>query len=155
MLPSALRELHTDHFPTTLGREILTMVCGDFIGRGYYREVYAYARDPQAWVAKLENGHQSFANVREWEVWLSVRDTKLVKWFAPCHDISSSGLVLIQARTEQVPIERLPKRVPAFFTDLKAENWGLYNGRIVCHDYGNHLLHERGMSCGMRDANWS
>lgn len=148
------RDLHYGHFPTMLGREVLALVCDDYLGRGQYREVYSYARDPKGWVVKLENGHQSFANVREWEAWRAVRETKWAPWFAPCHTISGSGLVLIQARTTPLDPVDLPKRVPAFFTDLKPENWGRYEGRIVCHDYGNHLLHENGMTDRMRKADW-
>lgn len=45
--------------------------------------------------------------------------------------------------------------MPVFLTDFKPENFGLLNGRVVCHDYGNHLLHERGMSTAMRNAPWA
>jgi hypothetical protein len=44
--------------------------------------------------------------------------------------------------------------MPAFFTDLKRENFGLLLGRLVCHDYGVNLLMENGMTKRMRKANW-
>ncbi|MCK5639710.1 MAG: hypothetical protein KAJ19_02895, partial [Gammaproteobacteria bacterium] len=56
------------------------------------------------------------------------------KWFAPCVEISSCGIVLVQHKTK--PLTKLPTYVPSFFNDLKTNNWGELNGRPVCHDYG-------------------
>lgn len=57
-------------------------------------------------------------------------------------------------RAEPVSARDLPRKVPAFFTDLKAENWGRIDGRFVCVDYGLHLLHEHGMTSRMRSVRW-
>lgn len=143
-----------EHFTTTLSRDIRDMFLGDAMGYGTFRHVFNHATNPDA-VVKLENGAQSFHNIAEWQVWQSVKDTELAKWFAPCISISASGTVLVMQRAKPVSVDELPKLVPVFFTDLKAENWGLIGKRYVCVDYGLHLLHERGMTKRMRRAYWT
>lgn len=142
------------HTRNAVGRDVFDLVFGEYLGRGQFREVFAYEPDPN-WVVKVEDNRCSFSNVREHDIWCSVRDTALAKWFAPIHKISASGILLVQARTKPPRLEELPRQVPAFFTDLKASNWGWYDGRIVCHDYGNHLMLEKGMTARMRKADWS
>jgi hypothetical protein len=41
--------------------------------------------------------------------------------------------------------------VPSMFTDLKVQNWGMLNGRLVCHDYG---LTCTSLPRSMRAAKW-
>ena len=142
-----------EHFKTTLGRDVFGMLVGDRIGTGTTREVYCHALHADC-VVKIENGAQSFFNVYEHQIWERVKDTDLADWFAPVLHISPSGTVLIMRRTEPVREQDLPDRVPAFFTDLKAENFGWLEGRIVCHDYGHHRFIERGMTRKMRKASW-
>lgn len=142
------------HFKTGLARDLAGMILGDYDGHGTYRSIFHHASDPSL-IVKVENGRQSFSNVHEWEIWKAVRDTKLAQWFAPCVDISPAGMVLIMRKCEPSNVRSLPDKVPAFFTDLKAENWGFYEGRPVCFDYGNHLMLERGMTTKMRKARWT
>lgn len=143
-----------EHFPTSLARDLAGMVIGDSEGAGTFRHIYSHAHDKDL-IVKIENGYRSFHNVTEWEVWKSIKSTDLAKWFAPCVEISGNGIVLIMKRAKPIPRAKLPARVPAFFTDLKAENWGWYKGHPVCVDYGLHLLHENGMTKRMRKANWT
>lgn len=142
------------HFTTTLSKDVQGMLLGDAMGYGTFRHIYNHATDPDV-VVKLENGAQSFHNVTEWQVWQSVKDTEFAKWFAPVKHISASGTVLIMQRAQPVTVKDLPKKVPAFFTDLKAENWGRIGNRFVCVDYGLHLLHEYGMTKRLRAARWT
>jgi hypothetical protein len=148
-------DLDTQHFRTALARDVGHFLVGDHLGGGQYREVFAYGPDPKRKVIKLEDGYASFANIREHDAWRALRDTAYARWLAPCLDISGNGIMLIQARTTPVKFDDLPKEVPAFFTDLKRSNWGRYKGRIVCHDYGNHLLLKKGITARMRKADWS
>ncbi|HEX2099082.1 MAG TPA: hypothetical protein VHF69_00380 [Candidatus Synoicihabitans sp.] len=132
---------------------------GAQVGEGVYRTVFecALAQELVLKIAKHEITW-NFANVQEFTVWQAVQFTEMAKWFAPCVDVSHGGLVLIQRKTEKVRAEelrRLLPKVPRFFTDLKAANWGRLDGRIVCHDYGNHLMLERGMGNVMRAADWA
>jgi hypothetical protein len=145
-----------EHFRDTVSRDVASMVLGECIGYGTTRAVYVHATD-ESKIVKVENTAQSFCNVYEHEVWDHIKDTEFAKWFAPVEYISPSGTVLVMRRTEAVPVDLLPKQLPVFFTDIKAENFGRLNGRVVCHDYGYHQFIERGMSKRMRKvkpADW-
>lgn len=118
---------------------------GEFLGRGVYRAVYVYRPNPK-FVVKLEmTDAKWFANISEWQIWNEVKNTKWAKWFAPCISISVNGTVLVQERTYEV--KKIPKRIPDFLGDTKLGNWGLFKGRPVMHDYGNHGLYNLGLSC--------
>lgn len=143
------------HFKTTVARDIRDMVIGECLGYGSTRAIYVHAMDNNA-IVKVENAAQSFCNVYEHEVWEHVKYTDFAKWFAPVRYISSCGTVLVMERTQPIPEDLLPKEIPAFFTDIKAENFGRLNGRFVCHDYAYHRFIERGMTRKMRKVkDWS
>jgi hypothetical protein len=151
---SNLRQsLDARYFSSVVAREFSDMVIGESLGAGAFREVFAWELDPTL-VVKFETAAGSFSNVREHDVWERIRDTELAKWFAPVVRISSCGSVLLMKRTKPITTAELPDKVPAFFTDLKRDNWGRLGKQIVCHDYGNHLLLEKGMTSRMRKANW-
>lgn len=69
-----------------------------------------------------------------------MKDSPLKKWFAPCIDISPNGVFLLQKKTEPCSTSKYPTVVPSFFTDLKYQNFGLLNGKVVCFDYGTILF---------------
>lgn len=116
--------------------ELLHFVAGEALGADMTREVYAHPQNPD-WVIKIENKVATFQNVKEWEFWKEYnRHATIAKWLAPCHFISESGSFLIQSRTRPLVAKELPKRLPTFLTDHKPENFGMLNGRVVCHDYG-------------------
>lgn len=145
---AAFIEQH-EHFPTILARDLFGMIAGTSLGAGTHRHIFNHATDPNL-IVKIENGYQSFSNIHEWEVWNRIKDTNLAKWFVPCVALSGAGTVLIMKRAKPLTPKQVPKKVPAFFTDLKEENWGWYQGRPACLDYGNHLLLEKGMTSRMR-----
>lgn len=132
---------------TELGR----MIVGRKIGNGVYRKVYRHRHDDSL-VIKIENGGSNFCNVKEWEIWKEVEDEPFSKWFAPCEYISPCGLVLMQKKTIAAPARNMPKKVPTMFRDLKTANWGMYQGRAVCHDYGNNALTTGGRK--LKNVNW-
>lgn len=136
-----------ENFSTGAQRDIWSVALGEWVGEGIGRRVWTLGTD-RSKVIKVEDKSESFQNIIEWEVWRHVRDTKLAKWFAPCHMISSSGCILIQTKT--FPIKTLPRRVPAFFSDLKPENWGELDGRPVAHDYGYNKLLALGLTGRMK-----
>src|SRR5882762_7886250 len=113
--------------------ELLDLICGPLLGEGTYRKVFEskYARSKE--VIKLDN-MGNFSNVLEWDTWNELKDTSIGKWLAPCYAISDHGVWLVQARTIPMREGEFPKRVPAIFADIKRANWGLYEGRPVCHD---------------------
>lgn len=143
-----------DHFRTVLARDLAHMTLGDELGYGTSRAIFSHATRDDL-IVKLETDSGSFSNVREADVWDAVKDTELAKWFAPVVEISPAGLVLLMKKCRVAIPEALPDKVPAFFTDLKAENWGIYEGRPVCLDYGLHLMLELGMTKRMRKARWT
>lgn len=95
-----------------------------------------------------------FQNQAEWMVWKAIEGSKLEKWFAPCMAISHLGLWLIQKRVEPMPRSRRPKRVPAFFNDLKDANFGILDGRVVVCDYGIFLREPLFRGHKLVEASW-
>ena len=117
-------------------KEIFGMFCEKEIGFGIARTVFTSPILPDR-VIKVEKYVQSFQNVSEWQVWETVKDTPFAKWFAPCYHISNCGAVLIQARTTPALDRSIyPEKLPAFLSDTKYQNYGMFDGRLVCHDYG-------------------
>ena len=131
-------------------KELAKLFCGSVLGSGAHRTVYANALDSNL-VIKIEESAKCFSNIVEWEMWKLSQDTSLGRWLTPCVAISNCGSVLVQRRVQPVRMEEMPKVVPALFTDLKIENWGKLDGRIVCCDYGNMLFKP---SRAMRKAKW-
>lgn len=133
-------------------RGLVGLFIGEQLGSGVYRKVYEHAQE-EGMVIKVEDADGGFANVREWEFWLAHADApKWSRWLAPCVSISPCGLVLVQRRTTPILSDEAPKQVPAFFTDIKLDNWGKLDGRVVCHDYANHLGLQP--SLRLRKASW-
>ena len=71
----------------------------------------------------------------------------------PCIAISDDGIVLVQKKTTEATKKQYPKKIPNFFTDTKYQNFGIYKGHLVCHDYGD-LLIEKGLTKRMKNAEW-
>lgn len=135
-------------------RETALLFAGHKMGAGATRNVYACHTSPDC-VIKVESASQSFDNIHEWTVWNQVKDTKYAKWFAPCVSISPTGSVLLMKKTEQPRSNELPAKMPAFFWDFALWNFGWYDGRLVCHDYGSiQELLKHGLTSRMKPANW-
>lgn len=134
-------------------RDAFYLMVDHKIGSGMSREVYSSSVFPDS-VVKVEAAAGFFQNVIEWETWQRVKDTPFAKWFAPCEYISPNGAVLVMKKTIPARADEYPDRMPPFLTDLKRANYGIYNGKLVCHDYGTNLLMESGMTKRMRKAHW-
>lgn len=134
--------------------DLMNLVCGKLLGEGQYRQVFACHLD-ESWVVKKDTG-ENYSNIHEYAIYDEAYNTPLRKWLAPARWLSPRGLWLIQDRTEPISKDRLPKSVPSIFCDFKADNWGLLNGRPVCHDYGNHALYVlmRKHAMKRQKANW-
>lgn len=133
--------------------DAFNLLCGAKVGDGMSRTVF----ECELWkghVVKVEKDPHRFQNVLEWEVWRRVSETSLCRWFAPCKHLSPNGQILIMERTYPAPPDLYPKKMPAFFTDMKRENFGILDGKLVCHDYAVNLLMERGMTRAFRNADW-
>lgn len=139
-----MKEAYTERYSLVTQNDLAGLFIGALLGTGTYRDVYELGIDPEL-VVKIEarndsKGNPHFCNVTEMDIWCNSKDHEWRRWLAPCVFISSYGTVLIQRRTQHCPKHRLPKIVPNFLADLKQENWGLYKGRPVVHDYGNHSI---------------
>lgn len=116
----------------------LGIIVGELLGEGMTRYVYAcnVKIDGHEVVIKIETGHGFFQNAVEYRMWEYLKDEKIAQWLAPCLHISTCGKVLIQRRTQPMRDEEYPVMIPNMFTDQKKGNFGLLDGRPVCHDYG-------------------
>jgi hypothetical protein len=135
--------VHKEFFNTLIGKQL---------GRGVARTTYAFSANA-GMVIKVETKGNSYQNVREWEYWNEMKDTPVAKWLAPCLYISPCGAVLVQERVQMIEHSKYPKKIPAFFTDTKYQNFGMLNGKFVCFDYGN-IPFAKGISTKMQNVKW-
>lgn len=131
-------------------------VAGPFIGEGCQRRVYETNElFATPMVIKIAREDGKYQNMAEYETWITAKDSKNAKWLAPVHYVADNGSVLIMARTSPVSeTDRMPRRVPSFLTDLKRDNWGWLDGRLVCHDYGINNSVDLGVVQPMKAALW-
>lgn len=148
---TAVREAY---FETLTGKELFEFICGDLLGWGIHRTVFVYKPDPTC-VIKFQNA-PGFQNAKEWELWNDVKHEPFIhRWLAPCVSISENGIWLVQKRTKPLPENyKLPERVPRFMTDLKRQNFGIFERCLVTHDYANHLCVNYALSKATKKADW-
>jgi len=60
----------------------------------------------------------------------------LKKWFAPIMSYSKDGKYIMQQRADLSRKKEYPRKIPAFFSDLKYSNFGWIDDQLVCIDYG-------------------
>lgn len=123
-------------FGTTVSREFFYLIVGENLGTGEFRRVYEHAHRDDL-VLKFETNAQSFQNIAEWEFWNDNKaNKKIARWLAPCEFISNCGIILAMKKTTKPQLIDYPSTVPEFLTDLKRQNFGMLDGRLVTHDYG-------------------
>lgn len=133
--------------------DAFNMLCGRKLGEGIHRQVFECKILPHL-VVKVENDlYRYFANVYEQRVWSDNEYCeKVARWLAPVAFMSPDAKVLLQYRTDPLPQNySLPDRVPTFLTDLKRENFGIFEGRLVCHDYAMTVSN---LSTRLTKAHW-
>lgn len=133
-----------------LRKAALELLCGERLGSGSTRRVYALKHSPDL-VIKLEYALKKFCNVAEYDMWHTVKGTKLERFFAPVVDIDTYAGALIMRRTQPITEEEFRKevkRLPAFLDDNHSSNFGRLDGRIVCHDYGYHAAISHAVKVG-------
>ena len=139
--------------PRGITADFISAFLGERIGEGISREVFKNLIDPTT-VLKFETGNR-YQNVLEWELWKATEHMPRVRrWLAPCVWISGHGTVLCQKRTGQVPKKRWPAKAPVFLSDFKRQNFGWFENRLVCHDYGLSIAITRGLSEKLRKVDW-
>lgn len=117
--------------------DFIKQVCGDILGEGSYRDVYAMKDFPKL-VIKIERSmdEANFANVTEFRnyinnrFWLALKD-----WLAPCWGITSDGVMMIQRRVTFRDPKHYPALIPSVFTDTKYSNYGWIGKKFVACDY--------------------
>lgn len=130
---SNLQDVNTDLITTLIGKKL---------GSGAYRAVYEHNWDDK-WVIKVES-NSTHCNLTEYILWDEIQGlcgnlSWVKEWFAPIQWISPNGKLLCMQKTSEFPKNKKltrPKEIPAFFTDVKWENFGWIGNRFVCHDYG-------------------
>ncbi len=146
-----MSETIIEDFQTLFGRELFQLVVGTKINEGFARTVYECNFWPEA-VVKFEHRSHSFQNAMEWETWHAHKEVEdIAKWLAPIRCISPCGTILIQERTTPIEKNRFPPKIPSFLTDTKRSNFGMYKGRVVCHDYGFTISN---FSTRLKKAEW-
>jgi hypothetical protein len=131
------------------------LMCGDLIGEGTFRKVYTCRLRPDL-VVKVEKHTERdrrFHNMLEYYCWTQHAHCKPIhQWLAPCEDMSPDGRILLQKRARPLhDTDKLPEQLPTFLTDLKRENFGMLDKRIVCIDYAYYVTTT---STRLRKANW-
>lgn len=142
-----------EYFPGTIAGDLLYLCVDKQIGDGSTRKVFKSSLVPNT-VFKFETTSQRFQNILEWETWEIVKTYKHKLWFAPCLRISDCGTILVQAFCRDLEDNELPEEIPSFFADIKRENFGMYEGHVVCRDYGNTFLIDKGLNNKMKKAEW-
>jgi hypothetical protein len=137
-------------------RDAFDLLCGTKLGGGEYRDVFECRIDPKLIVkVEIENsyGWRSFNNVHEVNFWEYFGNVKSVaKWLAPIIYKSPDKRLIMQPRVERIPNDKLPKTLPEFLTDLKRENFGMLDDRIVCVDYAFHII---GAKTKLKKVEWT
>lgn len=141
-----------------IGTDAFNLLCGKLLGSGVYRDVFECKLNDSL-VVKVEiqndNGYRTFMNVQEMHFWNMFNSIPAVKqWCAPCEFLSPDGHILLQKRVEPLRAAdraSMPDKLPAFLTDLKYDNFGLLDGRIVCVDYGGCIMNPE---TKLRKAEW-
>jgi hypothetical protein len=110
------------------------------ISKGGHRCVYT-TEDPE-WVIKIQQKEGNY-NYAEWSVWNILKHTKFGNLLAPCGEISSNHMQLLQRKglplekNSNLPIELLPGFL-AYDVEV-ARQWviisGYNNGKPVLCDY--------------------
>lgn len=134
--------------------QVKKLICGEQLGEGLYRDVYVLKQDAN-YVVKIERSMAAcdFANATEFRNYINNKELKsFSQWLAPCELISQTGQVMIQRRVSHGKRKDYPKKIPAYFTDLKLKNFGFINDKFVCCDY-SFLVFPDG-SFKMRQAKW-
>lgn len=135
--PFNLEKFLATYIVSSTSKDMFALLCGAFIGHGVSRHVFEHRLDPTC-VVKIQTIGDLRQNEWEWKTWNS-SETKpgLRRVLAPCVMISPNSRILIQKQTTVAIPDRTGWKCPlAYMPDAKIENFGMYEGRIVCHDYG-------------------
>jgi len=137
------KELLDIHNRLEVNMDLIHSIVGKEIGYGSFRCVYEYNLDPK-YVVKVEFSG-STNNTSEFLLWEEIQELTgnlawVKKWFAPILWTSPNKKIIVMQRTFEKPEKKRPATIPAFFSDVKQDNFGWIGNNLVCHDYG--FLHK-------------
>ena len=134
-------------------QDAFNLLCGKKLGSGIHRDVFECRLRPDLVVkVEIEEPLRYFANVMEHNFYMNYcNDKNIVKWLAPIRFVSPDQRILLQDKVERISDDQLPKKLPAFLTDIKRENFGILNGRVVCVDYVTTICNP---STRLRNVHW-
>lgn len=134
-------------------KEGLNLLLGTFLAEGGSRKVYTCALNPEL-VVKLAP-FDPYSNRQESFIWNEAMwKPDVYKWLAPVVAISENGRILIQKRTTLLDHSKYPKKLPAFLADTKYANYGMLDGKFVCHDYNITRICDVGLSTKLVKVEW-
>lgn len=134
--------------------DAFNLLCHTKLGSGIHRDVFTCRiRDDLVVKVEIEKDFREFANVDEMRFWCNNQYTPAIaRWLAPCEYMSPDGRILLQRRVQPIrDTDKLPEKLPTFLTDIKRENFGWLNGKLVCIDYAFTIAN---LSTRLRKANW-
>jgi len=133
--------------------DAFNLLCGKLLGEGVHRRVFECKLRPDLVVkVEYETENRYFANVFEQKFW-DDSSPAVEAWLAPCEMLSPDGRILLQQRAHPLPHNaEMPLLVPSFLRDLKRENFGHIDGKLVCMDYAIVNLQA---SMKLRKADWT
>lgn len=138
-----------------IAADAFNLLCGRKLGGGIHRDVFECRLRPDL-VVKVETdtNWRYFANVHEMKFWDDNQYHKAVsRWLAPAEYLSPDGRILLQRRVEPIrESDKLPEKLPAFLSDIKRDNFGWLDGRLVSVDYA---LAPNNPSLRLRKVDWS
>ena len=116
-------------------QDLVRFCLGDYISKGGSRTVFDWSLKPNT-VVKFCHDDDCRSNWIEYSIWQAVKDTNNAKWFCPVIDISPCGRFLLMRKVKALKqTDKLPKRLPNFFTDIHTGNFGWIGKQLVCIDY--------------------
>ena len=136
-------------------QDLLRMCVGDFIAAGEYRSVFDWSLKKGV-VVKYCHKDDCSPNWTEYSIWNAVKGTKYEKWFCPVLEISPCGSFLLMKKARSIKeTDKLPKKLPNFFTDIHTGNFGWIGSQLVCTDYQfiSRAL-DLSFNTNMRDVDW-
>ena len=101
---------------------------------GWHRIIYPYSETEVMKIAHTTI-KQNFIECCLWEMYHD--DPLGRKWLAPVTGYTQDFRAIIMRKTEPITDAEMPEKVPTFLDDVKSQNWGRMDDKIVCHDYGS------------------
>lgn len=117
-----------------IAEDLFSLFVGKKVGIDVARDYYLCAFDSR-YIIKVERLMGSFQNIKEWQCWQAIQNSRYRNLFAPCKSISPNGFVLVQERTSpMLPGIEIPYDF-SMFDEIDYDNFGVIDGRVVAHNY--------------------